>query len=100
MEDLNMADQGLRRELVQRYRWPEPLAKAVEDQPWSYTLRLSSGEVIEFSGAEPADPNREWVKLIAHTYGGFPGCPADAGLAGRGLVVRVSEIVWCFDEDS
>ncbi len=90
---------ALSKELVDKYGWPEPLAKATLDDPWTYSLQLRSGEVIVFSGAVPQAPGYEWAKLSHWNEEAVDKGPAKGGLVGRGLFVRVNDIVWCFDHD-
>jgi len=68
------------------------LAKACLDNPYQYILKLRSGEVIGFSGAEIID--RDWIHIkIDETHVENP-LPYSAQ---RGVDVRISEIVWAVD---
>jgi len=71
------------------------LAKACSDKPFDYALKLRSGEVVRFSGAEIIRPG--WIHLDV-----FPpdAQPANNGLpfpADRGIDVRIDEILWVMD---
>lgn len=74
--------------------YPPSLAKACVDDPWQYALKLRTGDIIEFSGANPI--NAEWVCL------GIEPSPYEPKgnlpyPAPRGIDVRVADIVWVMD---
>jgi len=81
-------------ELMVTHGYPRPLAKACFDS-FFYALRLSSGQTVTFAEAKPI--NREWVEIVGsekdkefiHMDGIFT--------FPRGVVIRVSEIVWVAD---
>jgi hypothetical protein len=69
---------------------PPALAKAMHD-PFSYALRLRTGEEFEFESAELETPG--WVHLReVRGIHPFPHGPVE-----RGIDVRISEIVWVLD---
>lgn len=81
--------------------WPSVLRKACFDSPWLYELRLSTGEQLRFTGVDYDESDSENALLTGVRFGwyddfgrwvngGGPDC-------GRGVCVRVSNIVWCID---
>lgn len=70
------------------------LAKACVD-PFSYALKLRSGEIITFTEARFVNPGWVWIDF----------CPLDEQPTGygipfdteRGIDVRLDEIVWVMD---
>ncbi len=71
------------------------LAKACLDNGFDYALKLRTGEVIRFIGAEILTP--EWIRLeVAHPH----NQPDENYLpykADRGVDVRIADIVWVMD---
>jgi hypothetical protein len=71
------------------------LAKACQDTCFDYALKLRTGEVLRFVGAELL--NSEWIRIDLggkdrwDTPNNFPF------KADRGLEIRISEIVWVMD---
>jgi hypothetical protein len=71
------------------------LAKACQDNCFDYALKLRTGEVLRFVGAELLDS--EWIRIDLggkdrwDTPNNFPF------KADRGLEIRISEIVWVMD---
>lgn len=96
---------GLAREaeyqtLKHKWLWPDVLLKACDDT-FDYRLRLRTGEQIHFSNAEIV--NHEWVRLkcdndVIHSLA-HNGMGEDLSFHyfGRGLEVRVADIVWIAD---
>jgi hypothetical protein len=41
--------------MVKKRKWPGALAKALVDEPWDYNLKLRTGDLIRFNGAEKQD---------------------------------------------
>lgn len=82
-------------ELTEKMLGSHALAKACCDNYFDYALKLRTGEVIRFVGAEVLTP--EWIRLeVASQY----AQPEDNALpfkADRGVEVRVSDIVWVMD---
>jgi hypothetical protein len=88
-------------QLIQ-HGWPWPLAKATADDPFDYAIGLRDGTVIRFQGAETS-ADMGWVtikgsglKIIRWGNGGN-WLADDRFTFERGLVIRVSEIVWATD---
>jgi hypothetical protein len=78
--------------------WPWPLAKATVDA-FDYAIGLKDGTVIRFESAE-ASEDMQWVtitpaRIDVVVWGSTE--PADTFSFARGLVIRVSEIVWACD---
>lgn len=71
------------------------LAKACQDNPFDYAMKLRTGEVIAFSGAKVL--NREWVHLDVKPMDDQPEENRIAYPAERGVDVRLSDIVWVMD---
>jgi hypothetical protein len=87
---------------VWKVGWPDVLAKAVVDHPWSYACGLRDGTVLYFSGAIPIDERGLWVHLDEAED--LPDDLLARGrhvvVPGRGLDVRVEAIEWLRDGDS
>ena len=71
------------------------LTKACHDDGFDYALKLRTGEVIRFMGAEIISP--EWIRLeVAHQ-----SCQSDENSlpykADFGVDVRIADIVWVMD---
>jgi hypothetical protein len=89
--------------------FPPSLAKAVDDNGFSYALGLKDGTVIYFSGAKRNYGNEdEWVTLTDARECARSFCDAvdrvrvpiregERGKFERHIDVRLSEIVWCAD---
>ena len=84
--------------------WPWPLVKSLSD-PYYYTIGLNDGTVIHFTSAK-ATSSPEWVTIdeegltvIGPLHEQVAAVQKRVGNAtfARGLVVRVSEIVWALD---
>jgi hypothetical protein len=71
------------------------LAKACVDNPFNYALKLRTGEVIAFCGAEIISPG--WVRLEVFPMECQPDGHALPYPADRGVDVRVADIVWVMD---
>lgn len=71
------------------------LSKACADKPFDYALRLRSGEVIRFSGAEIIRPG--WIHLDVFPPASQPARDRLPFLADRGIDVRIDEILWVMD---
>jgi len=81
--------------LTEKLLGSHALAKACHDNGFDYALKLRTGEVIRFLGAEILTP--EWIRLEVAR----PRCqPEDNHLpykADRGVDVRIADIVWVMD---
>ena len=77
--------------------FPPSLNKALTDT-FQYAVMLRGGQVIEFESAWRVGPDSPFVTLFG-VSGNVMGYVSDIafGNAPRGLDVRVSDIVWCFD---
>jgi hypothetical protein len=91
--------------------WPPALLKACMDAPWIYAAGLRDGSVVVFTGAE-ASPDGQWATLDEARFatrrregeqgghgpihGSSSTEPGD-NYCGRGLEVRVADIVWAAD---
>jgi hypothetical protein len=78
---------------------PSALWKSTYD-PWIYFVKLRTGELLQFESATINDSG-QWVHLsgVVH-HGPFPNYPDDFFSFGRGMDVRIADIVWCVDGDS
>lgn len=80
--------------------YPHALLKAALDH-YTYSLKLRTGEVVEF---ETCDFHGDWVHLEQfHNHSGWSGStPPTEQFNGcdRGVDVRLSDIVWCYDHPS
>ena len=71
------------------------LAKACEDYPFDYALKLLSGEVIRFSGAAVIRPGWIHLDLLAPDEQPEEDCLPFTGR--QGIDVRIDQIVWVMD---
>lgn len=96
---------NLREMAAQRHRWEQgrklmaifgspALAKAVEDE-FDYALKLKSGEVIRFTLAT-LNPHG-WITLHGVTRDDMTTGHSLPYPAGRGVDVRLDEILWVMD---
>lgn len=84
--------------------WPTALQKAVFDNPFRYQLRLVTGEVWSFGGAEPCGQycdddhegpvNSRWVHL---TDVDAESRVRSGGAFARGVDVAINQIIWVAD---
>jgi hypothetical protein len=81
-----------------RRKYPDSLLKALPDNPFEYAIKLRTGEVWFFTGAEIQgdyvhlefeDPQFGQGRRLWETPRDIPFC--------RGVDVRISDIVWCAD---
>ena len=70
------------------------LAKSCQDH-FHYALRLRTGEVIAFTDAELI--SNEWVHLALEKPEDQPEANRLEYVYGRGVDVRISDIVWVMD---
>jgi len=78
-------------------RYPYPLLKATLDH-WQYFAMLTTGETVSFQEADIAG---DWVTLKGAKFlPRYADQLKEQLLLGRGIVVRVDQIVWVVDEDS
>jgi hypothetical protein len=71
------------------------LAKACTDCSFDYAVRLRTGDVIRFVGAEII--NSEWIHLDLGNWLDQPKSNGLAYPAERGIDVRIADIVWVMD---
>ena len=71
------------------------LAKACEDPCFDYALKLRTGEVLRFVGAEILNP--EWIRIDLGEKDRWEKPNNFPFKADRGLEIRISEIVWVMD---
>jgi len=71
------------------------LTKACQDKPFDYALKLRTGEVIRFEGAEIMQPG--WIHLDVKPPGAQPDEDCLPFMADRGIDVRIEDIVWVMD---
>lgn len=77
--------------------YPPSLLKAAADKPFDYCLKLRTGEVYYFSGADLNDGG-EFVTLeFSDTIGKMDDARRNSRPFDRGLDVRLTDIVWCAD---
>lgn len=86
--------------------WPNALMKAVYD-PYRYACQLRTGVVVAFERAAVLDPQGCWVQLRSGELETMPAVTVQLTTAsengtarltfGRGLEVRVADIVWVAD---
>ena len=86
---------------LQQVGWPWPLVKALSDC-YDYRIGLRDGSVVHFTSASCTDdPQPQWVTIEAdglEVTGPLKSqLDESEGYPARGLVVRVSEIVWAID---
>ena len=95
--DLEADDQYLDEQcrMIELLTGSKALAKACVDDPVDYAMKLRTGEVIAFSGAQVL--NREWVHLRLKPMDQQPKENQIAYPADRGVDVRLSDIVWVMD---
>lgn len=86
---------------AQNYGWPPALVKATSDH-FCYALGLRSGDIIEFTDAKVI--SNDWVHLETMAGSDFEAYLqfgqsrlSGQSVFGRGIDVRVSEIVWVAD---
>ena len=96
MTDINerrvVRDDDPMREFMRESGWPPALVKAVRDN-FSFALMLRDSSLIYFTHAERVPGSHEWVHLDD------PECsngPVSLPF-GRGLDVRVADIMWVAD---
>lgn len=83
---------------------PPALIKACVDAPWTYALRLRSGDLVLFEGATV---HGEWVHLSGVAMHPVAELPGDVDLPNvsisgpmtfeRGMDVRINDIAWVSD---
>jgi len=84
--------------------WPTFLAKAATDQ-WIYLAGLRNGTTVLFDLLEPGDTQWVTLAMVRAVFvpgvppGPAPGKPAEF-CCGRGVQVRLSDILWISDGDS
>ena len=89
------------RQLI-NHGWPWPLAKATLDH-FDYAIGLRDGIVIRFVSAMASDDmnwviiNHDGLKIARWSTGGDWRADHTTLTFHRGLVIRVSEIVWAAD---
>lgn len=71
------------------------LEKSLFDRPFEYALKLRTGEVIAFEGAKMLRP--DWVRLDVKPMSEQPTKDRIPYPAGRGIDVRIADIVWVMD---
>jgi hypothetical protein len=71
------------------------LAKACTDCSFDYAVRLRTGDIIRFVGAEII--NSEWIHLDLGNCLNQPTSNRLAYPAERGIDVRIADIVWVMD---
>ena len=81
--------------LVQIIVGSNALAKACTDCSFDYAVRLRTGDVIRFIGAEII--NNEWIHLDLGDWLDQPTSNKLAYPAKRGIDVRIADIVWVMD---
>jgi hypothetical protein len=84
-----------RRKLIQMVVGSNALAKACVDCSFDYAVRLRTGDVIMFVGAEII--NSEWIHLDVAEWLDQPKSNGLAYPAKRGIDVRIADIVWVMD---
>lgn len=84
-----------RRKLIQMFVGSNALAKACIDCSFDYAVRLRTGDVIRFVGAEII--NSEWIHLDLGDWLDQPKSNGLAYPARRGIDVRIADIVWVMD---
>ena len=105
LEQLAQGDPWTAEEILQGRGWPRALAKATVD-PYIYAIGLRDGTVILFEAAASSQDHL-WAHLteprVAHPTADQANSPSSFGPGdlpekfGRGIDVRVSEIVWAAD---
>ena len=84
-----------RQKLVKIIVGSDALAKACFDNCFDYALKLRTGEVIRFTGAEII--NNEWIHLTLDSW--LKQAPENRlpFTVERGVDVRLADIVWVMD---
>src|SRR4051812_28660736 len=100
MPDAEPANGPEKEQQLISHGWPWPLAKAVVDDSFQYAIGLKDGTVIRFEGAD-SSADMEWVTIHGTGLKTSSLGNADGTFNfERGLVIRVSEIVWALDAPS
>jgi len=84
-----------RRKLIQMVVGSNALAKACIDNCFDYAVKLRTGEVIRFTGAEII--SNEWIHLTLDSCLKQKTDYMVAYSAERGIDVRIADIVWVMD---
>lgn len=84
-----------REKMLEMFVGSHGLAKACLDQDFDYALKLRTGEVIAFRGAELLNP--EWIHVRIKPMDEQPTRNQIAYPAERGMDIRISDIVWVMD---
>jgi hypothetical protein len=110
LEEFHTTQTELARREDERLRalgWPDALMKAVNDS-YRYACQLRTGVVVAFERAAVVDAAGCWVRLHSSAFETMPAVTVQLTTAsenvtarhltfGRGLEVRVADIVWVAD---